>query len=67
MFSDYGNTQPTYHAHRAFEIDLRVRELEKKNALLSYYNRPNSDDGFFASVKRTARRLSGLVSGLFMA
>ena len=66
MFSDYGNTHHTYHAQGALEIDLRVRELERKNALMSYTSlRPHRGDGFFNSVKKTAHRLSGLVSGLF--
>ncbi len=67
MYGDYDNTHNTYHAQRAYEIDLRVREMEKKYALMSYINSPHAGDGFFTSVKKTARRLAGLVSGLFVA
>lgn len=64
MYEDL-NTNNTYHAHQAFEIDLHVREMEKKMALMNALNRIHSTGGGNGIFRRTAKRIASLIAALF--
>lgn len=64
MYTDY-NINETHHAHRAHEIDLRVRETEKKIALMNARNRGDSTGSASGILRKTAKRIATLVAGLF--
>jgi hypothetical protein len=67
MYNDFGSPDNSYRPQRAFEIELRVREMEKKYALMNTMNRRGSGNSFMVNLKKTAHRLSSMVSALFMA
>jgi hypothetical protein len=67
MYNDFGSPDNSYRPQRAFEIELRVREMEKKYALMNSMNHHVSGNSFILNLKKTAHRLSSLVSALFVA
>ncbi len=64
MYTDY-NTTETHRSHRAQEIDLRVREMDKKFALMNLGNRGELSGSAGNILSRTAKRLASLLAGLF--
>ena len=44
-------------SRRAYEIELHVREMEKKYALMNAMNRANATTDFLAGFKRTSRQV----------
>ena len=64
MYNDM-NQNNSGRSQRAFEIELHVREMEKKYALMNAMNRANATTDFLAGFKRTSRRIASLLSTLF--
>jgi hypothetical protein len=52
-------------SQRAFEIELRVREMEKKYALMNGLNRLDASTDLLAGFKKTSRRIASLLSTIF--
>jgi hypothetical protein len=67
MYYNFENSEKTYRAPRAHEIELRVREMEKKTALMNAISHHTTHNSFTSSLKSTARRLSSLMSSLFLS
>lgn len=64
MFNDLNTNQP-HQPHRAYEIELQVREMDKKMALMNSFYHNNSTGGENGIVRKTAKRIASLIAALF--
>ena len=60
------NLNNSGRSQRAYEIELHVRDLEKKYALMNALNRANASADPLAGLKKASRRIASLFSALFL-
>ena len=66
MYYNNINYTQNERPQRAYEIEMHVREMEKKYALMNAFNRDNSSIDLLAGVKNTTRRIASVLAALFL-
>ena len=64
MYPEY-NTYTRTNARSASEIDLEVREMERKLALMYYRDQNHTPNKFAEGLRRTFKRVTALLAALF--